>query len=45
MIIIKINGKIIEFTYYYVFKEEGKYIIEYLFKNNLKNIIFIFIKK
>ena len=34
-IIIKINGKIIEFTYKYKFKEKGKYIIEYLFKNNL----------
>ena len=32
---IKINGKIIEFAYYYKFKEEGKYIIEYIFKNNL----------
>ena len=34
-IVIKINGTIIEFTYYYKFKEEGKYIIEYSFKNNL----------
>ena len=34
-ILIKINGKIIEFTYFYKFKEERKYIIEYLFKNNL----------
>ena len=34
---IKIEGKIIEFSYYYKFKEEGKYIIEYLFKNNLTN--------
>ena len=32
---IKINGKIIEFTYNYKFKNEGKYKIEYLFKNNL----------
>ena len=32
---IKINGKIIEFIYYYKFKDEGKYIIEYKFKNNL----------
>jgi hypothetical protein len=32
---IKINGKIIEFKYFYKFKEERKYIIEYLFKNNL----------
>ena len=34
-IIIKLNGKIIEFSYYYKFQEEGKYRIEYLFKNNL----------
>ena len=33
--IIKINGKIIEFTYYYKFPEKGKYIIEYVFKKNL----------
>ena len=39
---IKINGKIIEFTYYYKFKEEGKYIIEYLFKNNLTKTNYIF---
>ena len=32
---IKINGQIIEFTYYYIFKKEGKYIIEYTFKKNL----------
>jgi len=32
---IKINGKIIDFTYYYKFDKEGKYIIEYSFKNNL----------
>ena len=34
---ITINGKIIDFTYYYKFKEEGIYIIEYSFKNNLTN--------
>ena len=32
---IKINGKIIEFSYYYKFNKEGKYKIEYLFKNKL----------
>jgi len=32
---IKINEKIIEFTYYYKFNKEGKYNIEYSFKNNL----------
>ena len=41
-IIIKINGKIIEFAYYYKFKEKGKYIIEYLFKNNLTKINYMF---
>ena len=41
-IIIKINGKIIEFAYYYKFKEKGKYIIEYLFKNNLTKTNYIF---
>ena len=33
---IKINGKLIPFTYYYKFEKEGKYNIEYSFKNNLK---------
>ena len=32
---IKINGKIIDFSYYYRFQNEGKYRIEYIFKNNL----------
>ena len=32
---IKINEKIIEFTYYYQFNKEGKYIIQYSFKNIL----------
>ena len=39
---IKINEKIIEFTYNYKFKKEGKYKIEYLFKNNLTNICYMF---
>ena len=39
---IKINGKIIEFSYYYKFKEEGKYIIEYIFKNNLTKTNYMF---
>ena len=33
---IIINGKKIEFTYYYKFKVEGIYQIEYIFKNDLK---------
>ena len=39
---IKINEKKIEFTYYNKFKEEGKYLIEYSFKNNLTKINHIF---
>ena len=39
---IKINGKIIEFTYYFKFNKEGKYIIEYSFKNNLTKTCYMF---
>ena len=39
---IKINEKIIEFTYYYQFNKEGKYIIEYSFKNNLTKTCYMF---
>ena len=39
---IRINGSLIEFRYYYKFKKEGKYIIEYKFKNNLVNICYMF---
>jgi len=39
---IRINGKKIEFSYLYKFNKEGKYKIEYLFKNNLKNASFMF---
>ena len=39
---IKINEKIIEFSYNYKFKKEGKYKIEYLFKNNLNKTCFMF---
>ena len=41
-IILKVNGKIIEFTYCYIFKKEGKYKIEYSFKNNLTKTNYIF---
>ena len=41
-IVIKINGAIIEFVYYYKFKEEGNYIIEYLFKKNLTKTDYMF---
>ena len=39
---IKINGKLIEFTYYYQFNKEGTYIIEYSFKNNLTKTCYMF---
>ena len=39
---IKINGKIIEFTYYYKFNKEGKILIEYTFKNILTKACFMF---
>ena len=41
-IVIKINGKIINFSYYYIFEKEGKYKIEYIFKNNLTKTDFMF---
>ena len=39
---IKINGEIINFTYNYKFKKEGKYNFEYSFKNNLTKIDYMF---
>ena len=39
---IKIDGKIIEFTYKYKFNKEGKYKIEYSFKNNITKTLFMF---
>ena len=39
---IKINGKLIEFTYKYKFNKATKYIIEYSFKNNLTKTCFMF---
>ena len=39
---IKINEKLIEFTYYYKFNKEGKNIIEYSFKNNLTKTCYMF---
>ena len=39
---IKINRKKIEFTYYHKFNKEGKYIIEYSFKNNLIKTCYLF---
>ena len=39
---IKINEKIIKFSYYHKFENEGKYIIKYSFKNNLINTCYMF---
>ena len=39
---IKINGKIIEFSYYYKFNKEGKNIVEYSFKNKLTKTCYMF---
>ena len=39
---IKINGKVIKFTYSYKFNKEGKYQIEYIFKNNLTKTDYMF---
>ena len=39
---IKVNGKIFEFSYYYKFIREGKYIIEYTFENNLTKTCYMF---
>ena len=40
--IIKINNNIIPFNYFYKFKEKGKFNIEYSFKNNIKNLSYMF---
>ena len=39
---IKINNKIIEFSYFYRFNKKDKYSIEYSFKNNLSKINHMF---
>ena len=39
---IKINGKAIKFSYTYKFEKEGKYQIEYIFKNNLTKANYLF---
>ena len=39
---IKINDKIIPFSYFYKFDKPGKYLIEYSFKGNLTNLAFLF---
>ena len=40
--IIKINNNIIQFNYFYKFKDKGKFIIEYSFKYNIKNVAYMF---
>ena len=40
---IKINGNKIGFSYYYQFKKEGEYRIEYIFKKNWKKLIIYFL--
>ena len=39
---IKIDGKIIKFSYYYKFNKEGKNIVEYSFKNKLTKTCYMF---
>ena len=36
------NNKIIEFSYFFEFKEKGKYIIKYIFLNNITKTDFMF---
>ena len=43
-ITIKINGIKINFSYFYQFKTDGKYKIEYIFKKNISKINHIFFK-
>ena len=40
--LIEINNKKIEFSYFYKFKEKGKYIIKYIFLNNITKTDFMF---
>ena len=40
--IIKINNKTIPFNYFYKFEETGNFKLEYLFKNNIKNVAYMF---
>ena len=39
---IEINNKLMPFSYFYEFKQKGKYIIKYKFKNYLTNTIICF---
>ena len=40
---IKINNKVIPFSYFYKFDKPGKYVINYIFKNYLTNTNYMFI--
>ena len=40
---IKINGNIIPFSYFYIFKEKGIYQIQYSFKKKLSKTCYMFI--
>ena len=40
--LIEINNKIIPFSYFYKFKEKGKYIIKYSFKNKITKTDYMF---
>ena len=41
---MRINNELVPFTYFYKFKNKGKYIIKYSFHNYLSNTIFMFSK-
>ena len=41
-VVIKINKKIIDFSYYHKFEKEGEYHIKYIIKRNLSNINHMF---
>ena len=40
--IIRINGKQIKFSYYHIFRKKGEYTIEYIFKNSLEKVDYMF---
>ena len=40
---IKINNELIKFDYFHIFKEEGKYKIEYIFNEKINKMNFMFI--
>ena len=40
---IKINDEFISFNYFYNFKEEGKYKIQYIFNKQITKTVFMFL--